>query len=337
MQRAPIDPVGPNISIACSIPSAKATGATVVVAFVVLLLNALCCSAAAAQPPPLIEGPGVWTLARLGYEDQVLEPRDSIATASVAYRLPADARQGGEFWYRVRLHFTVELARASGSGRIYVSAGTGAATDVRTSAQIIVKVRRTTRGLTFVVDTLDLTRGHRVRRVEGRFASVRFENFVPYGGVVPGDNVLAFRVEEYGNARARRVHFFDDSGIVVSALSPARTAVAVTARPRLSFVGDVVTVSARVANSGGLTAPRGTVTLIAPARAFSVIGRRVRSTPAVPGGSQVTTRFRLRTRIPGRFRVRVVARNALESELGYATVRVRARPTALAGRARTLR
>jgi hypothetical protein len=227
----------------------------------VFLLMMVCGAPAsgANERPVLIGHPGIWTLHRLGLAavDFPVAPRTRSRRVNAgSFRLPSSAHQGRGSWYLIHLHFQIVFARTSRSGEAYVSAATGSLSDLRTSAQLIFKVRRQGRQLSVASDSLGLVAGHQVKETHRRSHASVFDNYIPYRGIRPGINALTFQLEQYGGVSVEKLVFFPDSGIRYSKSSPVRLSLGVRTDHQKVAVGDQITIFVDVQNTGGTPAKR---------------------------------------------------------------------------------
>jgi hypothetical protein len=66
-----------------------------------------------------------WSLAAAGYQSIVVRPGTTTrSTYAVTIGLPAGAVQGGNTWYRIHLHYRIELDPQLPPGHVYVEAAT---------------------------------------------------------------------------------------------------------------------------------------------------------------------------------------------------------------------
>lgn len=263
--------------------------------------------------------PGVFTLARLGHGDQVLIPGTSrIASSTLTYSLPEGARQGKPFWYRIRLHYRLTVAKDSGPGTITIWASTNdeavAAVDFRT--------RRSAGKLEVVSSSVGLVQGSR-RDLRSRLVwEGTFSNFIVHGGVRPGVNRLRFDLQEMGAARAESLTVYDDTAIVVDARGPASIELVPALEDRDIRVGEPFAVTYTIRNTGGVALPAGGELAIAVPPAMRVAGPRSRRLGRVPGGEAATGKFRLVARRAGTHEIKLSASTWGGSPIASLAVRV---------------
>ena len=281
----------------------------------------------------LITRTGTWTFSRLGLPTIVVRPgrsqwRDVVVNR--AFRLPAGARQGrslrpGVKFFRLRLHYEVDIAPDTGPGEIIFSVNTNGAGG--TSAQIIFNVRRLPSGkMTVSSDSLGLVGGHVIRQGRKQVWRGHFENYIPYPGVRAGDNSLGVVVEHLpdDNAHAARAVVYPDSAIVYAPISPARLGLQLHL-PASARVGERVPIQVTVKNLGGHRTVAGTVGIgLIPPRAA------LEPPPAhlapLNGRQSRTITFFVTPKRSGNFRVIAGARAGLSNPQRYATLRVVATP-----------
>jgi hypothetical protein len=261
---------------------------------------------------PLIRSVGYWPLSEIGVEKREISARSPSSSAIVArYRLPADAVQGRDMWYLIRLKFRLVVASRSGEGRIYVSAATGRPSDVRTSAQLRFDVARRNEQVHVTSDSLGLVSGHRVEKSSARVRNVDFVNYIPYAGVRPGENVMTVRLEHYGRAAVDRLVLDERTGIELSRFPPQR--LSIEARPQHAEVvrGESVTIHVGIRNDGR-PSQEGQLEVVHPERVLDVTGPNPVRLSVVRPGAKRQQRIVLRAREPGTHSVTVRARSALE-------------------------
>lgn len=196
--------------------------------------------------PVVVDDFGHWGLARLGSPPVEFSGGRQRADRSIAYRLPADARQGPDRWYLLQLGFTAEIDPSSGAGSVFVDGSTNG----RTAVSVELEVSRRHHRVRVVTKTLDLTTGAGRRVTVGPRVRGTSVSFLQNRGVSGGVNTLRFEVERYGDVRLRRVSISSDSGLVVSRRSPAHLAL----EPRLPTtdleVGEKAKLGYRLRNTG---------------------------------------------------------------------------------------
>jgi hypothetical protein len=259
-------------------------------------------SVAAAQAPALVDDFGHWDLARLGAEPLDLPVRPGRASRSLKYRLPADANQGPDRWYLLRLSFKVELDPATGSGSIFVDGSTNG----HTAVSVEIEVTKQSDGrLRIVQKTLDLTKGARQRVSSHRTVTGTSVSFLQNRGVRPGKGVLSFELEHYGDVSVRRARILADSGLVVSRRSPASLRLTPRLPRETVVVGEAVKVGYLLENVGDRPAMDVVVGMRAHDRSM-----RVRHPRRVRIGRLENSRaghFTVEPRRPGRQRLTLAA------------------------------
>ena len=197
---------------------------TVLVICVCLVLAALA-PASTSGRGILISHTGTWSFARLGLPKIVVRPGRRLwreVAITKAFRLPKGVRQGRRGkWFRMRLHYEVDIASDTGPGEIVFSVNTNGPGG--TSAQIDFIVRRLRSGkLSVTSDSLGLISGRVIRRGHRQIWRGKFENYIPYPGIRAGVNSLGVRVEHIpgDRAHAARAVVFRDSALVYGTKSP---------------------------------------------------------------------------------------------------------------------
>lgn len=284
-------------------------------------------SGAFAKPRQLvtIDGPGIWTLERLGYGDQVFTVEGPARTAArrVSYRLPRGAAQGRGTWYLIRLHFRISFAKQTGTGLVYVTASSGAVNDRGTSAQIRFEVRRDRKGILITSDSLGLVEGNVVRTSRSLTREIVFANYMPYRGIRPGVNVLSFGLDEQlGRAKVTSLRIYRDSGIEVARSSPANVFMRAQVVPGIVREREDFALQVTVRNAGQRRSKMGSVTVDYPRAALALQGKQVRRLPSLKGGQQLRMTFEFTALRPGRYPLGVSARSALSHPYTVRRVRV---------------
>jgi hypothetical protein len=284
-----------------------------------LLGCAVSIPAAAARPAPVVvDHPGVWTLARLGYGSQVIAGRlDSpVQERTLRFALPPGAHQGRRSWYLIRLHYRVWIDPRSTDGRFYVTA----ATDGQTSASTRFTLERSDSGLSVVRDDLGLVRGHEVREGRALVQTVRFENYIPYRGIRPRANTLRFGLSRYEGALVRRLEVLPDSALVLTRVGPPRLRISLSLDDSHIFVGERFGLRVAAYNTGRRVGDA-TFAIEYPANAFRLDGHP-QVTVLWPLRGPAETTFLLRGRRPGRLPVVVSASAALAAPEAFTRVHV---------------
>ena len=298
---------------------------------VISLLLAAPASASPKGSGVLISHSGTWTFARLGLPKIVVHPGDkqfSQVEVQNAYRLPRGAKQGPVNWYRIHLHYEVDIAPDSGPGDIAFSMNTNGGY----SSQIIFTVHRPASGqMTVTSDALGMVAGHVVHTGTGLVWRGEFENYMPNLGVQGGANSIAAVVERPsdGKARLSRVVVFPDSAIVYSPVSPARLGLHLDV-PRSAKVDQRVPVRVTVTNAGGLRTTPGHVTLGGSPQ-LAPIGPHVVKLPPLDGGQSRSFVFLVRPKAVGQFRLAVEAIAVLSHPAKSVVLRVSGAPATTEG------
>lgn len=148
-------------------------------------------SHAEANPVPVVTGSdGSATLDQVVGRGVILPMERGVEGKSFRFQMPRGAKQGPNVWYTVRLEVTTRFAPDSGDGSILVSS----ATNEEAVAQIEFYSEHGSNGRAFTDwDSVDVFNGNRGARVEGRNATVKYENVLQFSEVKPGPNVFEFR------------------------------------------------------------------------------------------------------------------------------------------------
>lgn len=199
-----------------------------------------------ADSPVLVDSLGDWPMQRLGYNGVDIPMQGQRHVASIQYQLPPDATQGGKTWYMVRLHLTIDFSKDTGHGIALVSADTNG----RTAAQMSFETRPQSEGLTVRRKSIDLVDGTRTDDISSNMVEGMQSNYLQSTGVQAGTNTLAFQVEMFGDIIVNDVHIAEDSGIQLTALSPARIRLNANSEGQHVRVGDSFKVNFSVSNDG---------------------------------------------------------------------------------------
>lgn len=167
----------------------------------------------------VIDSLGLWSLEKLGYSDLTFPCEDLPEAISIEYTLPENASQGPEDWYVIYLHFSIEFSGQSDNGSAYLSA----ATNSYACAQIKFETERENDSLivNWITGSENLFKGDTYHSTSSlNIEDVHFANYLPISGVVPGQNFLTFKLEQYDGAKVSGLRIFGDSGIALT-LQPA--------------------------------------------------------------------------------------------------------------------
>ncbi len=167
----------------------------------------------------VIDSLGLWSLEKLGYSDLTFPCEDLPEAISIEYTLPENASQGPEDWYVIYLHFSIEFSGQSDNGSAYLSA----ATNSYACAQIKFETERENDSLivNWITGSENLFKGDINHSTSSlNIEDVHFANYLPISGVVPGQNFLTFKLEQYDGAKVSGLRIFGDSGIALT-LQPA--------------------------------------------------------------------------------------------------------------------
>lgn len=222
----------------------------------------------------------------------------------------------------IRLHFRIAVAKRSGNGTAYVSAATGRPADLGTSAQIVFKTRRASGGLQMQSDSLGLIGGRVVRLTRSLSREVRFANYIPFRGVVPGENVMTVQLEQYDQIDVEELEIFEDSGLELSSRGPASFRVRATVEPGVIGVGRDVRVRVRVESTAGHASGPTPVEVRYPATALRLRGRALRHVRDVDAGRDARLDFVFTALRDGRHDVAVRAFGAVNTPTARVSVAV---------------
>lgn len=245
-------------------------------------------SSAAASPAVEINAPGLWSLPRLSAHKIVFSTDRRLERSSIPFSLPSGASQGPKRWYLMKLHFTIEFAKASKPGFVFVSG----LTNGRAAAQIEFYVQRSAPGGRVVRwRTLDYIRGGRSGTTKNRRVEIRFENYLQFRGVRSGRNVLTIQLERYDGVEVESLTVHPDSGIVLTQTGPARLRIDVEPSSKRVSVGDEFVLRYTVKNVGQRPALRVSVSPeVRPG--IEQLGARVHSKAVLRDSMRGSFRFR---------------------------------------------
>lgn len=280
-----------------------------------------------AGEPVTIDGVGVWTLAALGCENTPVAVDQAVEQASLHFRLPSNARQGPDTWYLIRLHFTLEIDSASDNGFLYVSG----LTNEKSAALIKLAVNKTQDELSTTVSSVSLVDGQNKRVEHSRFLDITYKNYLQIEGVRPGENVLTFQLERYGGARARSLEIWNDSGIEVSTLAPAKLELDVKVPRRRVTVGGIFTVPFTLINTGGQLAKDIVVSAATPGDGLEVVGETTRGFASLEHQREQGA-FPIKALRAGRYQLGVQVRSSANRPVALVEVEVVDTDTGSTGR-----
>jgi hypothetical protein len=230
-------------------------------------------------------------LETLGAQD-LLVRGDATRSLSrdLVFTLPVNAHQGGTTWYSLHTHFVVVLDRHSGSGWVYASGSTNGRAVVQDQLRV---VRRRGR-LKTTWSKVGLIGGNQDGVVSGERIELTDENFAQLAGIKPGRNTLHFQLETYGDARVKSLRVLPDTALKASPIGPGALDLRVSATPgpRLE-VGELLTITARLVNKGGLPVRNVILSLSYQPSSFRLV-RGHREKIAVIGKEPVTRVFVVR-------------------------------------------
>lgn len=253
----------------------------------------------AANADATARGTASWSLAGAGYSQLVIRPGAAPRKSrSVRLRLPTNAVQGAGTWYRIRLHYRLELDPQTAPGHVYVEAST----DGYPCAMIRFDINRVGGKTRVVKAETGLVNGSSVTRV-GLVHEGVFENVLEYRGVRGGPNVVTFTTERLEAARARALTIYPDTAIVSSRAGlPAITLEPFV--PRGLKAGRPFALRFRVRNTGGVRTQGGHAALI-PGSGLRQVGTA--SFPALAPGTAAMGSMKLVAPHAGRFQVTIAA------------------------------
>jgi hypothetical protein len=168
------------------------------------------------ESPPVIDSFGFWSLRRLGSDDIRFEQIENEAKRTVAYALPATAKQGPKTWYQIRLH--ARLTFGAGLGRAYVFASHNG----YTSALIQYDATKRPSGRRIVRHAVGYIDGSQRELVRGNRSDFWFRNYLQYKGVKPGLNDVTFSIQVTGSLKITTAVVWSDSGIEYTKQGPAQ-------------------------------------------------------------------------------------------------------------------
>ncbi len=240
-----------------------------------------------------------WSLAAAGYPQLVIRPGAAAqASRSVTLNLPPHAVQGAGTWYRIRLHYRLELDPQTPPGHVYVEA----ASDSYPCAMIRFDVTRKGGEPHVVKAETGVVNGSNLANV-GLVYEGRFENVLEYRGVRGGPNAVTFTIERLGAARARKLTIFPDTAIVSSRAGlPALTLEPFV--PRHLKAGRPFVLRFHVQNTGGISTQGGHVALL-PGSGLRQLAPA--PFPALRPGGSAAGSLRLVAPKPGRYRLTLAA------------------------------
>ena len=292
-----------------------------------------CCAlagtaAAARQRSVEVNGPGFWSLPRLGYAGGEVAVRLAqkgratrlTAERTFAYSLPAGARQGPDRWYILDLHIVVTLRKDSGPGAVFVDG----ATNGWDAVQMQLNVAKDARGLTTSWNTYDLVDGARRGRESGASIVLDERNYLVDSGVQPGVNKLAIRIEQYQGARVAAARALPDSGIAVTTVGVPTTRLDVAGSRQAVATGDSFRLNFILTGSGATVKQASVYPIIDP-KLLQFVSPAVRTYRAVRG--VVRGQFEFKALKAGHTKIVVRALSNADNQ-PYVEVAVRIDPAA---------
>lgn len=165
---------------------------------------------------------------------------------SFAFRLPSNAHQGPNTWYRVKLQYKIRFSEDTRPGIAWVTTDTQGAV----SSQIEYALTTSARRVVIEGSSLALNTGIRRWRLKERSDSVTFTNYLPYAGIQGGRNRFRVRVEATKGVRIDGVDILGTTGVIVTDRTPfpLRASVTVSNPKAPIHVGATVTMTATITN-----------------------------------------------------------------------------------------
>jgi hypothetical protein len=201
-------------------------------------------------------------------------------------------------------------------------------TNGRAAAQIKFQVPSPASGDRRIVwSSVDLIRGRIERASSSRTVEVRFRNYLQLAGVRPGTNTFTVELERFGDVEVERLRIFDDSGVELTRLAPARLALEPALPAARVRAGDEFEVGFKLRNRGGRPARNVVVAVQFPSRALAPVGPAKRRAARVR--RELVGAFRFRALRPGRYRLALGVRSSANRPLAVIDVPIsdsRARP-----------
>jgi hypothetical protein len=202
------------------------------------------CALVFAADIPRVDRPVVETLQRLGVGRPIVLTQAHPRSRTITYRVPAAAHR--RYPYRtVVLRFRLELSSRAGPGAGYVNLQTG----IGPSASAEFLTRRDRKGLRIDWNFVGV-RGTRSGSSRTRKLAFRFVNHMLTPDARPGIRRLAFRLQEYGRFRVRRVIIDPQSGIQLTREPPYPLVMRVGAPRSRLVVGRRASVAIQLHNRG---------------------------------------------------------------------------------------
>lgn len=267
---------------------------------------------AAGGSAPLLDEVGKYTLHDLGYADITLRagdpgmigvlpgsPPKRYAPVRVEYRLPEDAAQGPDVWYVLHFHFEVQFAEETEGGRATVYA------DPNRWTAAIVNLVPTAESGSLRVDWSGrgLTEGLQTGTAYSNRVDVRFSNYLPNGGVLPGVNHLSFSVRDRDGITTEIFRVFDDTTIEVTPLAPPNLVMEGGQIVRDEGDPETVQVLYSVGNAGGWPAKDVATEVSYDADSLLLVGEPSATIPVIEGSESVDGSFTFEVMSPGLHRV----------------------------------
>jgi hypothetical protein len=209
---------------------------------------------------------------------------------SFAYVLPADAAQGPERWYTIRLRFQIRFDPDSGPGFAWVTADTNG----RTGAQIEFTTSQRGGRLRVRRTSVDIVNGQLEHVTSSPTTELTFANYLQTRGVRGGRNVWTLRLEQAGEARVERLEVFADTAIVETRRTPYPLGLSGRLLDRTVHVGDTFRVAVALRNrTGERLADVAVVPRFDPA-ALTLVGRPATASRVLRGTTRQVFAFRAR-------------------------------------------
>jgi hypothetical protein len=273
-----------------------------------------------APPPVTLSGYGRYTFASLGYGANVFEPFPvGFTYPEMVFLLPkAIAREGGDNWYVLRLHYRVEVDPVASDAVNF-----GASSNQVGAVLIRVAPTKDRDGLRIMPSGALMSTTPRT--VSGHVYEGRYADFLAKAGVRPGSNTIEFVVAEGHKRIVTRLTVYPDSSIERTRNGPAHLRLRVQPRRQVVHVGDTFRVSARVEGAGHRTSHDIVVALDTSLEApteLRPVGRAWRIASLQPARSAVHTLVGRAGR-RGYFPVRIWATSASAQKVQAVTVVVK--------------
>jgi hypothetical protein len=234
---------------------------------------------------------------------------------AVSFVLPPGTKEGPGRWYVLHLHAAVVIDRSS-PGTGYLSA----ASSGFGSAQIVFKVVKDKPVFWQTVSLLGGTQSHTTGQAR---IELRFDNFLPYGGVHPGRNTLHISVEQFGGSPIRTVTLYDDSALIYTPRGPGKLVVQLRRNEAVGHTGKRLVATLRVRNVGQRPVSKIRISAVLGAPDLRLVGQTTRSRGALQPGKSLYESFALVPQSANNFRVFFVVSSTANrpgAELNFSAV-----------------